>query len=258
MTKRFPWLTVAAFGSALLWCGPDAAAQTIGPVRWQLAPFCNVVTLTIEQKGSVYALTGDDDRCGEVVRSPVTGTATLNGDGSISVGLTTVRPDGFHVITTALVTGPTFSGTWSDKYGTSGTFIINPPSPVTGEPRRITLRGNYVVDFNATGPNQRGASSTSFLEQLPFTPTAPAENFIAVGGASTTNCPGTVANPRAAPGHVCVYERFTLNLNFRCVSAVSGPDWSCDAADRTGFAAFVQSAGAGHTASAGTWAVTIP
>jgi hypothetical protein len=34
----------------------DASAQTLGAFRWQLQPFCNVVTLNVTQSGAVYTL----------------------------------------------------------------------------------------------------------------------------------------------------------------------------------------------------------
>ncbi len=68
------------FGTAVLACGvvagPTASAQVIGTFRWQFAPFCNTVTLTVEQKGGLYALTGFDDMCGGARRGGASGTAT--------------------------------------------------------------------------------------------------------------------------------------------------------------------------------------
>ena len=43
--------------------GVAEAGQEFGPARWQLAPFCNVVTLGVEQQGAAYGLTGWDDNC---------------------------------------------------------------------------------------------------------------------------------------------------------------------------------------------------
>lgn len=39
-------------------------AQVLGPLRWQLRPFCNVVTLTITPNGAHHGLQGTDDQCG--------------------------------------------------------------------------------------------------------------------------------------------------------------------------------------------------
>ena len=60
-----------------------AGAQTLGTFRWQLQPFCNVVTVTVTQSGAVYTLDGYDDQCGAPQRAPLVGLATPNPDGSI-------------------------------------------------------------------------------------------------------------------------------------------------------------------------------
>jgi hypothetical protein len=44
--------------------------------------------------------------------------------------------------------------------------------------------------------------SISYPERLPADPTY---NWIGPGGSSTTACPGSAANPEAAPGNVCLY-----------------------------------------------------
>jgi hypothetical protein len=239
-------------------CGVmEARAQTIGTFRWQLAPYCNVLTLTVVQMPSGYALTGFDNRCGAVVRSPVAGTATINPNGSIAFGITTSHADGFHTITSATITLPTLSGTWSDPHSTSGTFVFNPPGAPAGEPRRITLRGNYGVDFVAAANNQSAVSAVSLPQELPFAPSAPLANFIPGTGSSTVNCPGTAADPQAAPGHLCIYERASANVGSRCITSVAN-GWLCDSADPTGFAPLIRSAAAGRTFSIGRWAVTLP
>lgn len=69
-------------------------AQVIGTFRWQFAPFCNVVTLTVEQKAGSYVLSGFDDMCGAPQRAPANGTAQPNPDGTIGIGVTVLRPDG--------------------------------------------------------------------------------------------------------------------------------------------------------------------
>ena len=44
---------------------PAAAdAQSLGTFRWQLQPYCNVVTLAVTQVGGIYRVEGTDDRCG--------------------------------------------------------------------------------------------------------------------------------------------------------------------------------------------------
>ena len=51
-------------------------AQVIGTFRWQMLPYCNVVTFTVVQTGSAYALHGTDDQCGSsAFAASVTGVA---------------------------------------------------------------------------------------------------------------------------------------------------------------------------------------
>ena len=56
MARRFV-RTAAAFGAAALTTSA-ADAQSLGTFRWQLQPFCNVVTVNVIQQGAVYTLDG--------------------------------------------------------------------------------------------------------------------------------------------------------------------------------------------------------
>ena len=48
-----------------------ADAQSLGAFRWQLQPYCNVVTLSGTQVGGIYRVEGTDDRCGAAQASAV-------------------------------------------------------------------------------------------------------------------------------------------------------------------------------------------
>jgi len=114
---------------------PAAFAQSLGTFRWQLLPYCNVLTLTVTQNGGVYALDGFDDQCGAGVRASVTGTAFPNPAGTIGVGLNVVTaPGGTPLHLEVALSLSTISGPWRDSAGGSGTFAFN-PSEVTGTPR---------------------------------------------------------------------------------------------------------------------------
>jgi len=76
-------------------CLGDAAAQPVGSFRWQLQPFCNVLTLNVTQSGAIYTLDRFDDQCGASQKTSVVGTAFVNPDGSIGLGLSIVAsPEG--------------------------------------------------------------------------------------------------------------------------------------------------------------------
>ncbi|MDH4067226.1 MAG: hypothetical protein OEW19_22725, partial [Acidobacteriota bacterium] len=67
-----------------------AGAQSLGTFRWRLANFCSVLNLTVVQYGGVYSLIGYEEQCGGNPRLPVYGTAMLQADGTIWMGLTTI------------------------------------------------------------------------------------------------------------------------------------------------------------------------
>ena len=103
-----------------------AGAQTLGTFRWQLQPFCNVVTVTVTQSGAVYTLDGYDDQCGAPQRAPLVGLATPNPDGSIGLGLNIVTvPGGRAVSVDARISLATLGGNWTDSAGNIGTAVFN-------------------------------------------------------------------------------------------------------------------------------------
>ena len=73
---------------------PVADAQSLGTFRWQLQPYCNVVTINVTGVAGVYTLEGYDDQCGAPTRAPLTGVATPNPDGTIGFGFTIVTSPG--------------------------------------------------------------------------------------------------------------------------------------------------------------------
>lgn len=132
---------------ALLAVTSPAAAQPIGTFRWQLAPYCNVVTLAVTVAGSGYRLEGTDDQCGAATRAAAIGTAFVNADGAIGLGFTVVTGGAAPVHVSARVTAPSFGGTWRDSAGDAGALVFNPPAPAAGPPRAPTGRlGGVAVD----------------------------------------------------------------------------------------------------------------
>ena len=114
----------------------DAAAQPVGTFRWQLRPYCNVMTLNVVQQGDVFTLDGFDDQCGASERASATGTAFFNPDGTVGIGLTVVlAPGGTSVHVNARIQIANASGSWLDSAGNSGTFDFT-PGPGTGGPLR--------------------------------------------------------------------------------------------------------------------------
>ena len=136
----------------IVWCGgvlaalvaaapSPVAAQTIGTFKWQLQPYCNVVTLAISQVGGVYRLEGTDDQCGNGAdKASAMGTAFPNPDGTIGFGLTIVAtPGGVPVHVDAALAPGGFDGTWKDSAGNSGAFRLTPGAGTGGAARPLPL-----------------------------------------------------------------------------------------------------------------------
>lgn len=120
------WL--ARTGVALVVVGtysaPAFAQLGSGSYYWQQQPYCNVITLNVQWTGTGYTLDGWDDQCGTVQRAPVVGTGTLNPDGTIGFGMAVVTtPGGRALHIDAALNATTYSGTWRDSSGNTGTFM---------------------------------------------------------------------------------------------------------------------------------------
>src|SRR5262245_53369926 len=86
---RIPWFFVIAIILPL-----SSAAQALGPLSWQLQPYCNVITLHATPDGPGFRLEGFDDQCGAARRAPLAGTAMPNPDGTIAFTFLIVTGDG--------------------------------------------------------------------------------------------------------------------------------------------------------------------
>ena len=145
-------LTVVVFAAMFVAAG-RAHAQSLGTLRWQLQPFCNVVSLNVNQQGAVYTLDGYDDQCGAAQRAPLVGLATPNPDGTIGFGMNVVTvPGGLGVQIDARITLATVSGPWSDSAGNSGTFAFGAstggsprPAPATGGGGGTTIPPTFAL-----------------------------------------------------------------------------------------------------------------
>jgi hypothetical protein len=150
--------------------GASAAAQPIGTFRWQLQPYCNIISVNVTQQGAIYTLDGTDDRCGGGNQpGSLVGIAYLTPLGLVGFGLTSVLPNGTPIHTEATLSIATLNGTWRDHAGNNGTFVFTPGAGVGGAPRPIPSGGiapasitNVQIANNAvTGTNVVDASITS-------------------------------------------------------------------------------------------------
>lgn len=91
--------------------------------------------------------------------------------------------------------------------------------------------------------------------------TAPVGRYVPVGTTPPAQCPGTVTNPQAAPGNLCVYESTGSNLQATrgvCNDELSGCGASFGVANREGAGIVAFAAAAGSAQVFGSWAVTAP
>ena len=120
---------------------PVATAQPVGTFRWQLQPFCNVLTLAVVQQGTQFQLTGTDDQCSAATQSSVVGLAFQNPNGAVGFGLTIVTsPGGVPVHVDATITLATLGGTWRDSAGNSGALVFTTGAG-SGVPRPVPSGG---------------------------------------------------------------------------------------------------------------------
>jgi hypothetical protein len=119
-------------------------------------------------------------------------------------------------------------------------------------PSGRTIKGTYAAVYVANQADILGRVAFSFGASLPA---APAVSFIPQGGAATADCPGSAANPKAAPGHLCVYEGVGMNVKNQLVIR---PSANTSGADPFGAGVQVVSKSMGGVLSQGTWAVTAP
>ncbi len=196
--------------------GPVSAdAQPLGTFRWQLQPYCNVVTVAVTQNGGVYRLEGTDDQCGAGGASAsVIGTAFLNPSGSIGFGLNIVSaPGGAPGHVEATVSLPAASGTWRDSAGHAGTFVFTPGAGTGGSPRPTTAPP---VTIGATGIDPAQV-------QLRISGSCTAGLFMqSIGQNGTVGCAaagGGVTGVTAGPGLAGGGTTGTVPLALRTVGA---------------------------------------
>lgn len=157
----------------------SSAQQTVGTFRWQQLPYCDVLALTVTQSGGVYELEGTDDQCGAGRAASASGTAFLNPDGSIGLGLSIVTtPGGAPLHLDASIGLATLGGTRHDSAGGSGSFVFTPGAAAAGAPRPVPStvgppgppgpsgppgpQGPPGPTTNSTGPGAVGLNAYSY------------------------------------------------------------------------------------------------
>ncbi len=189
-----------------LYSGTDSVlAQALGTYRWQLQPFCNVVTLTIAIENGVYTLDGVDDGCGVGPPATVRGTAFLNPDGSIGLGWSSsIPPLVSPLVLEARLDIATLGGTWSDSAGNSGVLSFAPGGSLGGPTRPVSPNGLRPASIVA-GQIAPGAVGADQLAPGAITTAALAPGAIASAvGVFTSEqiADGAITAGHVAPGAV--------------------------------------------------------
>ncbi|MEP7116521.1 MAG: tail fiber domain-containing protein [Acidobacteriota bacterium] len=136
--------TLASVALGALALASGAQAQSLGTFRWQLQPYCNVISVNVIQQGSVYTADGFDDQCGGPQRAPLVGLVTPNPDGTLGMGLNVVTvPGGRGLQVDARFTLANLNGSWSDSAGHTGTFAFN--ASTGGSPRPAPSSGGAAI-----------------------------------------------------------------------------------------------------------------
>ena len=99
-----------------------------------------------------------------------------------------------------LPSGATLTGDWSFVARGAETFETEVGGTTTTHTLGVT--GAYLeINFPLSVPSLSDGSTP------PASKFDPEQNYIGAGDPSTSECPGTVHEPEAAPGHVCVYAQ---------------------------------------------------
>jgi hypothetical protein len=133
-------------------------------------------------------------------------------------------------------------GTQGAKGATGAQGIQGPAGPypdvlASGK----TIRGHYNMTNHAAALGEITGAEISFGYVLSAAPTL---------GVGATDCPGTVANPTAAPGKLCLYDRQRSNITASDPTVFNIDAQGADVEDH--------SAAAGTYYNIGVWAVTAP
>jgi hypothetical protein len=128
------------------------------------------------------------------------------------------------------------------------------PGPLLSTlPSGKTLVGEYNIGGDVATAGHFLYANLSFQFPLASAPTG----HIILADASTTDCPGTSANPQAAPGQLCLYESHSTNKGTMfSLCSLAGSCSDANAPSKFGVAIELNSTAAGFAFSTGTWAVT--
>lgn len=121
-------------------------------------------------------------------------------------------------------------------------------------PQPKEIRGSFSVIGYTAIAGSNGGLSASINYGVTLT-TAPTPHYIAFGDPVPSGCKGTLAEPGAKPGNLCVFERLNSNGNARDIFDTTT---GFPGAQRFGAALYVTAKNAGQVAVYGAWALGVP
>jgi hypothetical protein len=134
---------------------------------------------------------------------------------------------------------------------TSSSSAASAASPVTLASGKTETGVFYGIETVGTGNTGYIGAVISYPFPLA---SPPIQNYMPIGASPNAACPGTAANPKAAPGNLCAYE--TVN-GTGSAAFFDGSVESSISKFGSGIAAFMNG-GTGNEDLIGSWAVTAP
>lgn len=127
------------------------------------------------------------------------------------------------------------------------------PFPDGDLPAGKTLRGTWIANMTAAGPGDTAFDTISFGFRLAAAPVA---HVLGSGAGGTPDCPGSLTDPEAASGQLCIYTYANVNVLARFTCDPIANSCGDSRTNRYGTTVRVDAAAAGSSYSWGTWAVT--
>jgi hypothetical protein len=197
-----------ALAALLVLAGVSAASaqSVIGPVPWQMQPYCNIVTLTLVSTPAGFTLDGTDDQCGATNKASAVGIASPNAGGNFTLNFTIVTATAAKPVHVSAVVSPADgNGTWSDSAGNAGTFAFFGATP--GLPPRPLPASGLAANVITTVEIAPGTVSASDIDtaevQARVSGTCPADQAMSgVSANGTVTCVAAEVNTQfRAVGH---------------------------------------------------------
>ncbi len=130
-------------------------AQILGPYSFQLAPYCNVLTVTVIPVPTGFQVSGTDNGCGADAQGTF-GTAFASG-ADVKLSLVTLGANGQPRYVAATINPLAGTGTWSDNGGHGGQLVAAGSAPGSPLPAPSLPTGPPGASGPQGAPGPQGA-----------------------------------------------------------------------------------------------------